>query len=81
MQLAECSTRCEGGLVSFVNSLFMCISLRPPTWEEVKAEIPRGPDVDPDLIEAPSYRDMSQEEALDLVRRGWSTLRDVDKAI
>ncbi|CAK8997717.1 Putative ankyrin repeat protein FPV244 [Durusdinium trenchii] len=45
---------------------------RPPTWEEVKAEIPRGPDVDPDLIEAPSYRDMSQEEALDLVRRGAS---------
>ena len=43
---------------------------RPPTWEEVKSEIPRGPDVDPDLIEAPSYKDMSQEEALDLVRRG-----------
>ena len=43
---------------------------RPPTWEEVKSEIPRGPEVDPDLIEAPSYRDMTQEEALDLVRRG-----------
>mmetsp|Transcript_1534 Transcript_1534/g.1647 ORF Transcript_1534/g.1647 Transcript_1534/m.1647 type:complete len:424 (-) Transcript_1534:98-1369(-) len=43
---------------------------RPPTWEEVKSEIPRGPDVDPDLLEAPQYKDMSQEEALDLVRRG-----------
>lgn len=43
---------------------------RPPTWEEVKSEMPRGPEVDPDLLETPSYRDMSQEEALDLVRRG-----------
>eukprot|EP00933_Yihiella_yeosuensis_P008729 TRINITY_DN114339_c0_g1_i1.p1 TRINITY_DN114339_c0_g1~~TRINITY_DN114339_c0_g1_i1.p1 ORF type:complete len:444 (-),score=133.92 TRINITY_DN114339_c0_g1_i1:72-1403(-) len=43
---------------------------RPPTLEEAKAEIPRGPDVDPDLIEAPKYRDMSQEEAIELVRRG-----------
>lgn len=43
---------------------------RPPTWEEVKSEMPRGPDVDPDLLEAPQYKDMSQEEALDLVRRG-----------
>ena len=47
---------------------------RPPTWEEVKSEMPRGPDVDPDLLEAPSYKDMSQEEALDLVRRGWKCL-------
>eukprot|EP00434_Breviolum_minutum_P043632 symbB.v1.2.038905.t1/scaffold6234.1/size19801/2 len=44
-------------------------SRRPPTWEEVKSEMPRGPEVDPDLLEAPSYKDMSQEEALDLVRR------------
>ncbi|CAJ1437908.1 unnamed protein product [Effrenium voratum] len=43
---------------------------RPPTWEEVKAEIPRGPDVDPDLLEAPSYREMTQQEAIELVRRG-----------
>mmetsp|Transcript_66765 Transcript_66765/g.157232 ORF Transcript_66765/g.157232 Transcript_66765/m.157232 type:complete len:434 (+) Transcript_66765:57-1358(+) len=43
---------------------------RPPTWEEVKDEMPRGPDVDPDLLEAPSYKEMTQEEAIDLVRRG-----------
>ena len=44
--------------------------LRPPTWEEVKSELPRGPDVDPDLLEAPTYKDMTQEEAIDLVNRG-----------
>eukprot|EP00931_Biecheleriopsis_adriatica_P012556 TRINITY_DN113729_c0_g1_i1.p1 TRINITY_DN113729_c0_g1~~TRINITY_DN113729_c0_g1_i1.p1 ORF type:complete len:457 (+),score=140.96 TRINITY_DN113729_c0_g1_i1:70-1371(+) len=43
---------------------------RPPTWEEVKAEMPRGPDVDPDLLEAPTYKDMTQAEAVDLVQRG-----------
>ncbi|CAE7183604.1 unnamed protein product [Symbiodinium pilosum] len=43
---------------------------RPPTWEEVKSELPRGPDVDPDLLEAPTYKDMTQEEAIDLVNRG-----------
>ena len=48
----------------------IAILSRPPTWEEVKSEMPRGPEVDPDLLETPSYRDMSQEEALDLVRRG-----------
>jgi len=45
---------------------------RPPTWEEVRAEMPRGPEVDPDLLEQPKYRDMSQEEAIDLVKRGAS---------
>lgn len=43
---------------------------RPPTIAEAKAAIPRGPDVDPDTIEAPKYREMSQEEALELVMRG-----------
>lgn len=32
--------------------------------------MPRGPDVDPDLLEQPDYKDMSQEEAIDLVQRG-----------
>ena len=41
----------------------IAILSRPPTWEEVKSEMPRGPEVDPDLLETPSYRDMSQEEA------------------
>ncbi|CAE8582813.1 unnamed protein product, partial [Polarella glacialis] len=45
---------------------------RPPTLEEAKADIPRGPDVDPDLLEAPAYRNMSQQEAIDLVKRGAS---------
>eukprot|EP00438_Fugacium_kawagutii_P007980 Skav221225 [mRNA] locus=scaffold2467:316786:324747:+ [translate_table: standard] len=53
---------------------------RPPTWEEVKSEIPRGPDVDPDLLEAPQYKDMSQEEALDLVRRGETPLHVLAKS-
>jgi len=43
---------------------------RPPTWEEVKEDMPRGPDVDPDLLDAPAYKNMTQEEAIDLVQRG-----------
>lgn len=43
---------------------------RPPTVEEAKAELPRGPDVDVDKIPAPAYRDMSQEEAIEFVDKG-----------
>ena len=43
---------------------------RPPTWEEVKEDMPRGPDVDPDLLDEPAYKSMTQEEAIDLVQRG-----------
>ena len=59
--------RSSGALIIFLGLL----SRRPPTWEEVKSELPRGPDVDPDLLDAPVYKDMTQEEAIDLVRRGW----------
>lgn len=43
---------------------------RPPTLMEAKAEIPRGPDVDVDSIPAPSYRDMTQEEGIEMVEKG-----------
>jgi len=43
---------------------------RPPTLQEAKAEIPRGPDVDVDNLPAPSYRPMSQEEGIEMVRKG-----------
>jgi len=43
---------------------------RPPTIQEAKAEIPRGPDVDPENIPAPAYRSMSQEEAIGMVDKG-----------
>lgn len=43
---------------------------RPPTVEEAKAEIPRGPDVDIDQIPEPTYRDMTQEEAIGMVEKG-----------
>mmetsp|Transcript_15260 Transcript_15260/g.32953 ORF Transcript_15260/g.32953 Transcript_15260/m.32953 type:complete len:422 (-) Transcript_15260:288-1553(-) len=45
---------------------------RPPTVEEAKAEIPRGPGVDVDSIPAPEYREMKQEEAIAMVSRGAS---------
>lgn len=43
---------------------------RPPTVDEAKAEIPRGPGIDVDSIPAPEYREMTQEEALALVQNG-----------
>merc|ERR1719188_1556953 len=43
---------------------------RPPTVQEARAEIPKGPDVDVDSIPAPQYREMAQEEAIEMVEKG-----------
>lgn len=43
---------------------------RPPTVEEAKADIPRGPDVDVDNLPPPAYRTLTQEEATGFVNRG-----------
>lgn len=43
---------------------------RPPTVEEAKADIPRGPDVDVDNLPPPAYRTLTQEEAMGFVNRG-----------
>lgn len=45
---------------------------RPPTIEEAKADIPRGPDVDVDNLPPPKYRTLTQEEAIGFVDKGAS---------
>eukprot|EP00928_Gymnodinium_smaydae_P080114 TRINITY_DN63893_c0_g1_i1.p1 TRINITY_DN63893_c0_g1~~TRINITY_DN63893_c0_g1_i1.p1 ORF type:complete len:442 (+),score=126.15 TRINITY_DN63893_c0_g1_i1:68-1393(+) len=50
----------------------LCDLKRPPTVVEAKETIPRGPGVDVEALPEPALRALTEEEGLELVRRGAS---------